>query len=108
MNVNPVKKMREALKTVHNVLSKAHCDTQPIPTDELVNALTVIEDALNTPLRNCDIGTKWLEDFYCYFKPPKGMREMPPEWVDCIMAYCMWLVAPVKDKEVIDEFDSEA
>lgn len=96
MSVNPNEKMREALRIVHNVLSKAHCDEQPIPTEELVKTLTVVEEALDLPVRNCDFGTDWLEDFYCYFNPPKGMREMPPEWVDCLTAYCKWLVAPVK------------
>ena len=62
-----------------------------------LKCLTVIENALvDSPARNCDVGSDWLNDFYCKFHPPKGMREMPPEWVDAVTAFCKWLVAPAK------------
>ena len=54
--------------------------------------------ALARPLRNCDMAKDWME-LYCQFKPPKGMREMPPEWVDCLMAFCMKLTAPAVETE---------
>ena len=59
-----------------------------------------ITAALAAPPRNCDVGIDWLQDFYANFRPPKGMREMPPEWVDAISAFCRWLVAPAKQEKV--------
>lgn len=57
--------------------------------------LRTAEKALREPVRNCDAAEDWLKDLYSHFKPPKGMREMPPEWVDAISAFCRWLVSPV-------------
>lgn len=98
--INPNDKMREALRFVRDEF-RALQDGSVLSSDKI---LAVVEDALNTPVRNCDFGTDWLEDFYCFFTPPKGMREMPPEWVDCITAYCKWLVTPVK---FVDEEDKQ-
>ena len=51
--------------------------------------------ALSAPPRNCDLARDWLQDLYCKFKPPATVRrEMPPEWVDAVMAFCKWLLAP--------------
>lgn len=56
--------------------------------------------ALAAPPRNCDIAQDWLHDLYVYFNPPASVkREMPPEWVDAVMAFCRWLVAPATKKE---------
>jgi hypothetical protein len=52
------------------------------------------------PCRNCDVAQDWLRDLYVNFKPPASVkREMPPEWVDAVMAFCRWLVAPATEKE---------
>ena len=53
--------------------------------------------ALAAPVRNCDVARDWLH-LYIHFKPPATVRrEMPPEWVDAVMAFCKWLVAQAKD-----------
>lgn len=51
--------------------------------------------ALAAPARNCDMASDWLKDLYVNFKPP-CRREMPPEWVDAVMKFCMWLIAPAE------------
>ena len=54
--------------------------------------------ALAAPARNCDIAQDWLHDLYVNFKPPADVkREMPPEWVDAVMAFCRWLVATAQE-----------
>ena len=64
------------------------------------DALKKIDAALAAPPRNCDIARDWMRDLYAHFKPPASVkREMPPEWVDAVMAFCRWLVAPAKEKE---------
>ena len=45
-------KLRNALVTVHKTLTKAHCDSLPIPTEELVRTLTVVESALDEAKTN--------------------------------------------------------
>jgi len=69
--------------------------TLAIACQKLFNEL---EELKSKPKRNCDVGNDWLKDFYCHFKPPKGMREMPPEWVDAITEFCKWLVSPANTK----------
>lgn len=60
--------------------------------------------ALSAPARNCDLARDWLQDLYCNFKPPATVRrEMPPEWVDAVMAFCKWLLAPAERKGEGDE-----
>lgn len=41
-------KMMEALEIAHDVLARAHCDKDPLPTDEIVRVLHVIESALSS------------------------------------------------------------
>ncbi len=56
--------------------------------------------ALSEPQRNCDLARDWLQDLYCKFKPPATVRrEMPPEWVDAVMAFCRWLLAPAAERK---------
>lgn len=52
--------------------------------------------SLAAPPRNCDLCKDWLA-LYVNFRPPKGMREMPPEWVDAVAAFCKWLKAEGKE-----------
>lgn len=60
----------------------------------------VCDAALSTPARNCDLARDWLQDLYCHFKPPANFkREMPPEWVDAIMAFCRWLLTPAAERK---------
>ena len=40
-------KLRSALVTVHETLTRAHCDNLPVPTEELVRVLTIVESALD-------------------------------------------------------------
>lgn len=90
-------KVREALSdacyAIFNFLK-----TQNGGYEEMANALDKAKAALAAPPRNCDDVVTWL-DLYSHFHPPKGMREMPPEWVDAITAFCQWLVAPAKERK---------
>ena len=52
--------------------------------------------ALSATACNCDLCEDWLA-LYVNFRPPKGMREMPPEWVDAVAAFCKWLKAEGKE-----------
>ena len=64
----------------------------------------IINAALAAPPRNCDLARDWMRDLYAHFKPPASIkREMPPEWVDAVMAFCRWLVAPAKEKKGGDD-----
>ena len=86
--------MREALEYVRDTM----LELQNGGSASTLKILLVVEHALATPVRNCDVGENWLKDFYCHFKPPNGMREMPPEWVDAITEFCKWLVSPVNSR----------
>ncbi len=60
----------------------------------------IADAALAAPPRNCDLAQDWLRDLYVNFKPPASVkREMPPEWVDAVMAFCRWLLATATTKE---------
>ena len=66
----------------------------------LCEAKTAINAALSAPPRNCDLARDWVRDLYAHFQPPARIkREMPPEWVDSVMAFCRWLVAPATEQE---------
>ena len=68
--------------------------------DYAILILQDVADGLAAPPRNCDIAQDWLHDLYVNFKPPASVkREIPPEWVDAVMAFCRWLVAPATEKE---------
>ena len=108
--------IREALKILrddarefhHQILNSTHseivdkytCEKKGFgASNKLRRSITLANRALNESLRNCDVGSDWLRDFYCHFKPPKGVREMPPEWVDALVAFCKWLVAKAPTEE---------
>lgn len=58
----------------------------------------MVNRALATPPRNCDLARDWIRDLYAHFQPPASVkREMPPEWVDAVMAFCRWLVATAQE-----------
>lgn len=85
--------MRNALKHCIEELSP-YCNGGARRDEVLEEA----KAALDFPARNCDLARDWLHDLYVHFKPPASVRrEMPPEWVDAIMAFCRWLVKPVKE-----------
>ena len=86
--------MRKSLEYVRDTM----LELQNGGSASTLKILLIVEHALATPARNCDVGEDWLKDFYCHFKPPKGMREMPPEWVDAITEFCKWLVSPVNSR----------
>lgn len=87
-------RLREALQTIHdrvNALDE-ECGVDPVEIRDIARA------ALAAPARNCDLARDWLHDLYANFKPPASVRrEMPPEWVDAVMAFCRWLVKPAKE-----------
>lgn len=102
-------KLREALEALLNLayeVEDMNSDTGPrasIPTKFVIDTA---KDALASPPRNCDIAQDWLNDLYVNFKPPASVkREMPPEWVDAVMAFCRWLVAPATEKEGCNDGD---
>ena len=75
-------------------------------TDEMANiedtaeAYELARAALAAPPRNCDLARDWMRDLYAHFQPPASIkREMPPEWVDAVMAFCRWLVAPATEQK---------
>lgn len=90
-------KTREALcEIVKRLNSLAEdCAVDPVEIRDIALA------ALAEPPRNCDNAGSWL-DLYKHFHAPKGMREMPPEWVDAIAAFCHWLVATPNAKGATD------
>lgn len=94
--------MREALETVIKV-GYPHNFQREAPhirgyCYEITKAIEKCFAALSAPPRNCDVARDWLHDLYVKFKPPASVRrEMPPEWVDAVMAFCCWLVKPVKE-----------
>ena len=89
-------KLREALKAIGGLCAGL------MPTwDGAVGRIKdMAETAIAAPPRNCDLARDWMRDLYAHFKPPASIkREMPPEWVDAVMAFCRWLVAPATEKE---------
>lgn len=91
---------REALvELTDKVLDYLHKGLIQLPLP-LENAIAKARAALAAPPRNCDLARDWLQDLYCKFKPPATVRrEMPPEWVDAIMAFCQWLLAPAAERK---------
>ena len=91
-------KLREALEKVIEITNKewdAHRETSA-----MWEMWEICTAALAAPPRNCDLARDWMRDLYAHFKPPASIkREMPPEWVDSVMAFCRWLVAPATEKE---------
>lgn len=82
-------KLREALEHLLHGEYRDRC--------EVTN---IAHAALSAPPRNCDLARDWMRDLYAHFQPPASIkREMPPEWVDAVMAFCRWLVAPATEKE---------
>ena len=81
-------KMREALLKIVRELNSLDESCAVDPVDIRVIAM----EALAESQRNCDNAATWL-DMYKNFHAPKGMREMPPEWVDAIAAFCKWILA---------------
>ena len=97
-------KLREALEAARRTLKLVYENAvefiQPRLADEIIHTGSAVEAALAAPARNCDLAHDWLQDLYCKFKPPATVRrEMPPEWVDAVMAFCKWLVAQAEDTE---------
>ena len=96
--------IREALRNTLDALksfSKSHGTDLPKDVRALLGEMAfTINDALAAPARNCDLARYWLQDLYCNFKPPATVRrEMPPEWVDAVMAFCQWLLAPATGRK---------
>ena len=91
--------MREALgKIVELAKEWGNHDYDPAITLGLI--IDRADTALSAPARNCDLARDWLQDLYCNFKPPAAVRrEMPPEWVDAVMAFCKWLLAPAAERK---------
>lgn len=80
-------KLREALEHLLHGEYRDRC--------EVTN---IAHSALSAPPRNCDLAQDWIRDIYAHFQPPASVkREMPPEWVDAVMAFCRWLVAPATE-----------
>ena len=96
-------KLREALEYMFILIDGRHLVLECETTEEISGVqgkLAEARAALAAPPRNCDIARDWMRDLYAHFKPPASVkREMPPEWVDAVMAFCRWLVAPAKEKE---------
>ena len=92
-------KLREALeKIAYYDKDDANMD-DPYCADGRICA-DIARQALSAPPRNCDLARDWMRDLYAHFKPPASIkREMPPEWVDAVMAFCRWLVAPATEKK---------
>ena len=88
-------KLREALVEILRLAKVADYDAGRDWNDDITAKIIDIADrALAAPARNCDLARDWLLDLYAKFKPPATVRrEMPPEWVDAVMAFCRWLVA---------------
>ena len=90
---NSVEQMREALKAVieySNLVLKSGM----FHRQHLEQIVKKCENAVSTPLRNCDVANDWIQDLYVNFKPPKSVRrEMPPEWVDAVMCFCKWILS---------------
>lgn len=95
-------KLREALKRAWLFVSAtresfAFVHEGRIERDKLCED---IDAALAAPPRNCDLARDWMRDLYAHFQPPASVkREMPPEWVDAVMAFCRWLIAPATEQE---------
>ena len=100
MPVGNAAAIREALDALKS-LSKSHGTDLPEDVRALLGEMAfTINDALAAPARNCDLARYWLQDLYCNFKPPATVRrEMPPEWVDAVMAFCQWLLAPATERK---------
>ena len=94
-NVGNAAAMREALMQVS--LSCSACPRHNCKgcTRPFASFMPAVRKALTAPARNCDVASDWLHDLYVHFRPP-CRREMPPEWVDAIMAFCKWLVSPAE------------
>lgn len=91
--------LREALEHVEK-LAREFAVGNYYVSDFPKMLLDAIRPALSAPPRNCDLARDWLQDLYCNFKPPATVRrEMPPEWVDAVMAFCKWLLAPATERE---------
>ncbi len=103
MAENNMTVVREALVAIQklvqaNIAADEFDDLEPLK--EYVQIRDICNAALSAPPRNCDIAQDWLRDLYVKFKPPASVkREMPPEWVDAVMAFCRWLVAPATEKD---------
>ena len=79
-------------------LAKARGDTMPCLSG--CEPVRKAKAALAAPPRNCDLARDWIRDLYAHFQPPASIkREMPPEWVDSVMAFCRWLLSPATEKE---------
>lgn len=90
--------MRHALAIVYDWILKAgNVYGYPDTEQKRRQLYDMMTKALAAPARNCDVARDWLH-LYAHFKPPATVRrEMPPEWVDAVMAFCKWLVAQAKD-----------
>jgi len=97
--------LREALCEILSYIESFHKYIIPGKGEKLTALFAVADTirdkarvALAAPPRNCDIAQDWLRDLYVNFKPPASVRrEMPPEWVDAVMAFCRWLVATAQE-----------
>lgn len=88
-------KLREALIKIRDLTEPCEGVTE---VELIINDIAI--SALSAPPRNCDIAQDWLRDLYVKFKPPASVkREMPPEWVDAVMVFCRWLLAPAAVQE---------
>lgn len=97
-------KLREALMYAEQVLDTAarnvRGETGMVINSAYSEAARKCRAALAAPPRNCDIAQDWIHDLYVKFKPPASVkREMSPEWVDAVMAFCRWLVAPATEQK---------
>ncbi len=91
-------KLREAALAIRADILKRRSENCWYATDS--DILEKIDAALAAPPRNCDLARDWMRDLYAHFQPPASIkREMPPEWVDSVMAFCRWLVAPATVQE---------
>ena len=92
MEANNTKAMREALENSNGLLEELAAIGEW--GESAREQIAENNAALAAPARNCDIARDWIRDLYAHFQPPASIkREMPPEWVDSVMAFCRWLVA---------------
>ena len=92
-------KLRAALKRIvaASIVAK-NANAPEWILQRMADIFAMATTALAAPARNCDIAQDWLHDLYVKFKPPASVkREMPPEWVDAVMAFCRWLVATAQE-----------
>ena len=92
--------LRGALELCHGVLARAQCDSEPVPTDDLVACCTWAEAALSAPPRNCDRFRTADEAWRGWNAWDNRGRPLVKSWRDTDAEnFARWLFAPADKKE---------